>query len=298
MDVAITGSSGLIGTALMRRLRDVGHNPVPVTRSGDTGIHWDPARHEIDAPSLEGIGAVVHLAGEGIAEGRWTSQQKRLIGDSRVEGTTLLAKTLAGLTRPPSVLLSGSAIGYYGDRGDEHLDETSPPGSGFLADVCVRWEGSAAPAAEAGIRVAYLRTGIVLTAEGGVLKRLLPLYRMGVGGKLGSGGQYMSWIGIDDEVGIICWLLDHEVAGPVNLTAPNPVRNSEFNKVMGRVLRRPSFLPVPKFAPRLLMGGQLADDLLFASACIAPRALQSSGYPFSHPMLDDALRATLGQPGS
>ncbi len=295
MDVAITGSSGLIGSALVPHLRAAGHNPVAVTRSGDKGIRWDPARGEIDAASLEGIGAVVHLAGEGIAEKRWTAQQKQRILNSRVEGTTLLAKTLAGLNRPPATLLSGSAVGYYGDRGDEPLTESSPPGTGFLAQVSVRWEESTAAAREAGIRVALLRTGAVLSAEGGVLKKLVPLYRLGVGGRLGSGQQYMSWIGINDEVAIIGWLLDHDIAGPVNLTAPSPVRNAEFNKAMGAVLRRPSLLPVPKLAPRLLVGRELADQLLFASARVLPEAVQARGYRFVHPTLDVALNALIGR---
>jgi hypothetical protein len=298
MEVAITGSTGLIGTALSKELTAAGHRVVPVTRHGDQGIHWDPARQEIDAASLEGMDVVVHLAGEGIADHRWTEQQKGLILSSRVDGTTLLAETLAGLARPPRALLSGSAIGYYGDRGDEVLDESAPQGEGFLAGVAAAWEAGTAAAEEAGIRVVHLRTGIVLATEGGVLKKMLPLYKLGLGGKLGSGQQYMSWISLADEVGIIAWLLgpepEHAVAGPVNLTAPNPVTNAEFNEALGRALHRPKFLSVPKFGPKLLLGGQLAEELLFEGARVLPEAIQASGYQFVHPTIDLALNALLG----
>ncbi len=295
MEIAITGSSGLIGTALRGELVAAGHRVVPVTRRGNEGIHWDPARQEIDAASLEGMDAVVHLAGEGIADHRWTDEQKGLILRSRVEGTTLLAKTLAGLTRPPKALLSGSAIGYYGDRGDEAVVESSARGTGFLADVAAQWEASTAPAEAAGIQVVHLRTGIVLARQGGVLKKMLPLYKLGLGGKLGSGQQYMSWISLADEIGIIAWLLqpEHRRAGPVNLTAPNPVTNAEFNEAVGRALHRPKFLSVPKFGPKLLLGGQLAAELLFEGARVLPEAIQTSGYQFAHPTIEKALKDLL-----
>jgi uncharacterized protein (TIGR01777 family) len=289
MQIAITGASGLIGTALSVHLRAEGHDPVPITRSGSEGIHWDPAEGEIDAAALEGIDAVVHLAGEGIAEKRWTDEQKRRIVDSRVDGTTLLARTLASLDRPPAVLLSGSAIGYYGDRGDAELVETSGPGDDFLADVVQRWEGATAAASEAGIRVAHLRTGIVLTREGGVLGKVLPLYKLGLGGKLGSGRQYMSWVSMDDEVGIITWLLTADVAGPVNLTGPVPVTNAEFTEAVGAALHRPTFLPVPAFGPKLLLGAELATALLFSSARVLPAAAEAAGYEFRHRTIDAAL---------
>lgn len=293
MDVAITGASGLIGTALTARLESAGHKVVAVTRSGDGGIHWDPAKGEIDAPAFEGVGAVVHLAGEGIGEKRWSDEQKRKILDSRVEGTALLSRTLAGLSRPPAVLLSGSAIGYYGDRGDERLTEASRPGEGFLSDVTVAWERATEPAEQAGLRVVHLRTGIVLSPKGGALAKMLPLYKAGLGGKLGSGKQHMSWISLDDEVGAIAWLLDQPVSGPVNLTAPGPVRNEDFNKALGKALHRPSFLAVPKFGPKLLLGSELAEGLLFASAQVFPEALEKHGYEFAHATLGAALDAVL-----
>ena len=293
MDIAITGSSGLIGTALSRQLTADGHRVIPVTRSGSTGIHWDPAAGIIDAAALEGIDAVVHLAGEGIAEKRWTDAQKARILDSRVDGTTLLARTLASLDRPPGVLLSGSAIGYYGDRGAAELTEQSGPGDDFLADVVTAWEGATAEAEAAGIRVVHLRTGIVLSTDGGVLGKLLPLYKLGLGGKLGGGHQYMSWISIDDEVGIISWLLANEVAGAVNLTGPEPVTNRDFTKALGTQLGRPTFLTVPSFGPKLLLGGELAQGLLFSSARVRPAVAQAEGYEFQHPTIADAFAALL-----
>lgn len=293
MDIAITGSTGLIGTALTGRLESDGHRVVPVTRSGSHGIHWDPARGEIDAAAFEGIGAVVNLAGEGIAEKRWSEEQKQKIFDSRVEGTTLLAKTLAGLNRPPSVLLSGSAVGYYGERGDQTLTEGAPAGGGFLAEVCVAWERATEAAEQSGIRVAHLRTGMVLSTKGGALPKMLRLYKLGLGGKLGSGRQQMSWITIDDEVGAIAWLVDHPISGAVNLTAPQPVTNQEFNHALGQAVHRPTLLPVPKFGPKLLLGAELAEGLLFTSARVVPDALTKSGYPFAHPTLPEALAAVL-----
>lgn len=289
MDIAITGSTGLIGTALTRALTAEGHRVIPVTRSGSTGIHWDPAAGVIDGASLEGVDAVVHLAGEGIAEKRWTDAQKARILDSRVDGTTLLARTLASLNRPPSVLLSGSAIGFYGDRGAAELTETSSSGDDFLAHVVRSWEGATAEAEAAGIRVAHLRTGIVLSTEGGVLGKLLPLYRLGLGGKLGGGQQYMSWVSMEDEVGIISWLLTNDVAGPVNLTGPVPVTNAEFTKALGTQLGRPTFLAVPSFGPKLLLGGELAQGLLFSSARVLPAVAEAAGYEFRHRTIADAF---------
>jgi len=298
MDIAVTGASGLIGSRLVDTLTADGHRPVRLVRRdprpGEDAVRWDPAAGEIDAASLEGIEAVVHLAGEGIAEKRWSAEQKRRILDSRVQGTTLLATALAGLQRRPSVLLSGSAIGFYGDRGDEELTESSSPGDIFLADVCRAWEAATAPAEQAGIRVAHLRTGIVLDRNGGALAKTLPLFRLGLGGRLGSGRQWWSWIGIDDEVGAIRFLLDAEVSGPVNLTAPAPVTNAEFTKVLGRVLGRPTALPVPAFGPKLLLGAELAEQLLFTSARVLPGVLESAGYQFSAPDLEGALRKELG----
>jgi uncharacterized protein (TIGR01777 family) len=299
MKVAVTGSSGLIGTALLASLRGDGHEVLPVVRGGSVSgsagpvARWDVDRGEIDAAALEGVDAVVHLAGEGIAEKRWSDEQRRRVLESRSKGTALLAGALAGLTTKPAVLLSGSAIGFYGDRGDEVLTETSPPGTGFLTEVCLAWEAATAPAQDAGIRVAHLRTGIVLDRKGGALAKMLPLFRFGLGGKMGNGRQWWSWITLADEIGAIRFLLDHDVAGAVNLTAPAPATNAELAKAIGRAMHRPSFLPVPKLGPKLLLGRELADALLFGSQRVEPEVLSTAGYPFRHPRLDEALAAVL-----
>ena len=300
MDVAISGSSGLIGTALVAALTDAGHRPVRLVRREPSGdeIRWDPDGGSIDAASLEGIGGVVHLAGAGIGDHRWTDEYKLEILRSRTKSTVLLAGALADLGKPPSVLVSGSAIGFYGDRGDELLDETSPVGTGFLPEVCVAWEAATVAAEEAGIRVAHIRTGIVLSGQGGALKKQLPLFKVGAGGKLGSGRQWQSWISIEDEVGAILHLLAADVRGAVNLTAPNPVRNAEFTKTLAGVLGRPSFLPIPSFGPKLLLGSELADNLLFAGQRVSPTVLEGTGYEFRHPTLEVALRAVLGKPAA
>jgi len=297
MRIAITGSSGLVGSALVRSLEADDHTAVRVLRSaGGAGtVAWDIDRGEIDAAGLEGLDGVVHLAGEGIADKRWTDEQKAKIKDSRTRGTTLLAGALAGLTTKPPVLVSGSAIGFYGNRGDEQLTEESGPGAGFLTEVVEAWEAATATAEAAGIRVAKIRTGIVLDADGGVLHRLAGLARFGLLGKLGSGRQWMSWISLADEVGAIRFLLDHEVGGPVNLTAPTPVTNAVFTKALGRVLRRPTVLPVPSFGPKLLVGRELAQTLLFDGQRVLPEVLQDAGYEFEHTDLEPTLRAILGQ---
>jgi uncharacterized protein (TIGR01777 family) len=300
MDIAVTGASGLIGTAVSAALRADGHRVVPVVRrpvaEGERAVRWDPTSGMIDRVALEGIDAVVHLAGAGIGDARWSDERKREILESRTRGTAVLTEALADLDQKPSVLVSGSAIGYYGDRGDEVLTEGSAPGDIFLSEVCVAWEAAAAPAIEAGIRVPFIRTGIVLSAHGGALKRTLPLFKAFVGGRLGSGRQWWSWISIDDEVASIRWLLDHDIAGPVNLTAPEPVTNAEFTKTLGRVLGRPTVLPVPAFGPKLLLGGELAEQLLFASQRVLPTVLEEQNFPFAHRDLDTALRAVLGRP--
>ena len=299
MDVAVTGSTGLIGTALCRRLEADGHTVVRVVRrpvaAGEAALRWDPEAGTIDAASLEGIGAVVHLAGAGIGDKRWTPERKRVILESRTTGTALLAGTVAGLTRPPDVLVSGSAIGFYGDRGDEVLTEQSGPGDDFLAGICTAWEAATHPAADAGIRVATIRTGIVLSVDGGALAKLLPLFKLGLGGRFGSGRQWWSWITLDDEVGAILHLLDHPVSGPVNLTAPHPDTNAGLTKALGHVLGRPSFLAVPAFGPKLVVGGELAEALLFTSARVLPTVLESSGFTFAHPDVESALRHVLGR---
>ncbi len=295
MRVAITGSSGLIGSALARSLESDGHTAVLVVRSGGGAgtVRWDIERGHIDALGLEGLDGVVHLAGEGIAEKRWTDEQKAKILNSRVRGTTLLATTLAALDAKPPVLVSGSAIGIYGNRGDEQLTEASVAGSGFLAEVVTAWEAAAAPAEAAGVRVPKIRTGIVLDKDGGVLERLVGLARFGLLGKLGSGQQWMSWISLADEVAAIRFVLEHDVAGPVNLTAPAPVTNAVFTKTLGRVLKRPTFLPVPSFGPKLLVGAELAQALLYDGQRVLPDVLLEAGFEFRHTDLEPALRAML-----
>jgi len=297
MRVAVTGSHGLIGSALVPRLTTAGHHVVRVVRgaTGSGEIGWDPAAGRLEPADLEGVDAVIHLAGVGIADGRWSDARKARIVASRVEGTELLARTLAGMDRKPSVLLSASAIGYYGDRGTEELTEESPPGTGFLADVCRRWEDATSAAGDAGVRVVHLRTGIVLSTGGGALKKQLPLFRLGIGGRLGGGSQYTSWIAVEDEVGAIEFALTAEsLRGAANLTAPHPVTNAQFTATLGRVLRRPTFLAVPAFALRAVMGGELADEMLLAGQRVLPRALERAGYDFTRPDLEGALRALLG----
>ena len=302
MKIAISGASGLIGTALARSLDLDGHEVIPLVRrpvaEGEAAVQWDPDAGTIDADALEGVDAVVHLAGAGIGDHRWTDDYKRQILESRTKGTDLLARTLAGLDRPPAAMVSGSAIGIYGDTGDDAVTEDGPHGRDFLADVCERWEASAAPAAEGGIRVAHVRTGIVLSPHGGALSKLLPLFRLGVGGRMGSGRQWWSWISIDDEVGVIRWLLENEVTGPVNVTAPEPVTNAELTRVLGDVLHRPTFVPVPSFGPKLILGGELADSLLFTSQRVLPGVLTDGHYPYAHPTLEGALRAMLDRPAA
>lgn len=300
MDIAVTGASGLIGSRLVHELISDGHRVLRLVRpgssrhdtSGTDDAEWDPVAGTIDAAALEGIDAVVHLAGQGIADKRWTAAQKDLIMSSRKRGTTLLAETLAALSTRPGVLLSGSAIGYYGDTGDRPTDESGPAGSDFPARVCVEWERSAAAAAAAGIRVAFLRSGIVLDDSGGALSKQLPFFRFGLGGRSGSGRQYQSWITLRDEVAAIQFLLTAELSGPVNLTAPEPVTNGEFAKTLGKVLGRPTTV-IPMIGPRLLYGRELADSLLLTSQRIIPGALQSAGFGFTDRTLQDGLRAIL-----
>jgi uncharacterized protein (TIGR01777 family) len=296
MDIAITGSSGLIGSELVRQLSARGDRWVRVVRRAPASsdeIRWDPAAGTIDAAGLEGVDAVVNLAGENIAARRWSDAQKARIVDSRVKGTTLLASTLASAQKPPLALVSGSAIGFYGSRGDEALDERSPRGSGFLSDLVHQWEGAAHLAQEAGIRVAFARTGLVLSKEEGALVPLLRLFRLGLGGRLGPGTQWWSWITLEDEVRAIVHLIDHDITGPANLVSPEPVTNAAFTKALASALHRPAFLPVPSFGPKLVMGSELADELIFASQRIAPMVLVDSGFIFSHHELSEALDSVL-----
>ena len=295
MKIVISGASGLIGTQLVTTLKLSGHEVVQlVRRSAAAGqIMWDPKSGKLDPASLEGCDAVIHLSGAGIGDKRWSDAYRREILVSRTATTLLLANTIASLQRKPSVFLSGSAIGIYGARGDEQLTETSAHGTGFLADVCEQWEAAAKPAIDAGVRTVFLRTGIVLSPKGGALKKLLPLFRLGVGGKFGNGKQWQSWISMDDEVASIIHLLTANVSGAVNLTAPQPVTNAEFTKVLARVVKRPAIVPVPTFAPKILLGGELADALLFTGQRVMPQALTASGYVFKHSTLESALRSLL-----
>lgn len=297
MKVLISGSHGLVGGALVKSLTTNGHECIRLVRHGRTvgapEVEWHPEKGLIDKEQLEGIEAVVHLAGENIAEGRWTSEKKRAILESRVNGTVLLSETLATLKRPPAVFLSASAIGYYGNRGDELLTETSAPGSDFLAHVCQEWEKATTPAAEQGIRTVLARFGIILAEKGGALAKMLTPFQMGIGGRIGDGKQWMSWIALDDVVSAIQFMLhDQFVNGPVNFVAPNPVRNADFTKALGSVLARPTFLPVPAFGVRLAFG-EMADALLLASQKVEPAVLKARGFAFSWPRLELTLKHLL-----
>ncbi len=296
MKVLVTGATGLIGTALCDALRERDDLAIAITRGrhGPGELSWDPERGELEADRLEGADAIVHLAGESIGNARWTPETKRRILESRTKGTTLLAKTVASLVDPPRVLVSGSAIGYYGDRGDDVLTEESVPGGGFLSDVAVRWEESVAAADQAGIRTVRVRTGIVLAREGGALARLLLPFKLGLGGRIGSGRQWMSWIALEDEVGAILHAIDHEdVIGAMNATAPNPVTNRDFTETLGHVLNRPTKVPTPLTALKLRYGDELVRELLCYSQRVEPHVLHETGYTFRHPRLADALHAAL-----
>ncbi|MFT3879895.1 MAG: TIGR01777 family oxidoreductase [Gemmatales bacterium] len=303
MKIAITGSSGLVGTVLVPFLLTGGHQVIRLVRKPatspltdvTTSILWNPDKGELNASDLEGIDAVINLAGEGIADKRWTDERKKRIIDSRIKGTTLLAKTLAGMKQPPKVFFSASAIGYYPPSGDTPLTESTPAGSGFLPEVCKAWEAATKPAEDTGIRTVHGRIGIVLSAKGGALAAQLPLFRWGVAGRLGSGKQYTPWIEIDDLVGAMHFcLLNDTIRGAVNLTAPGIVTNQEFTKTLGQVLHRPTILPAPAWALRLALG-EMADALLLASLKVIPERLQQAGYVFHYPQLEPALHHLLGR---
>lgn len=298
--IAITGATGLIGSALARSLRADGHTVRPLVRrpTDDPGaIRWDPAAGTIDAEALVGVDAVVHLAGAGIGDKRWSPARKREILESRTRGTALIARTMAEMATPPTTFVSGSAIGFYGTRGDEVLTEDSAPGDDFVAGVVLAWEDAARPAVEAGIRTVFVRTALVLAPDGGILSRLALPFRFFVGGRLGSGRQWMSWITLDDEVAAIRFVLERDdLSGPVNLAAPQPVTNAEMATAIGAALHRPSAIPVPAFAPRLALGREMADSLLFASQRVQPTVLTEAGFAFTHPDLSGALAAVLGRP--
>ena len=298
MNILLTGSHGFIGSALIDVLKERGDHVVRLVRGpsrpSSPDPAWDPVAYQIDENRLEGFDGVIHLAGESLVARRWTPAQKTRIRDSRINGTRLLAGALGRLSRPPRVLLSASAVGYYGDRGDEILREESPPGTGFLAELCQQWEAATEPARRAGIRVVHLRTGLVLSSTGGVLARILPIFRLGLGGPLGSGRQYMSWVAIDDVCGAVLHLLANTtVAGPVNLVAPHPVTNREFTAALGLALSRPTRFAVPAAVLRVVFG-EMADEALLASARAEPARLRASGYSFQFPDLSGVFFALFG----
>lgn len=290
MRVALTGASGLIGGALVPHLRAQGHDVLRLVRrtsGAPDEVTWDPMGGTVDVAGLEGVDAVVHLAGAGVGDHRWTDSYKATIRDSRSVGTATLATALASMDRRPSVLVSGSAIGFYGDTGDTAVDETAPAGSGFLADVVVAWEAAAQPARDAGIRVVHPRTGLVVAGRGGAWAKLWPLVRLGVAGKFGSGRQWWSFISLRDELAALTYLIDQPFEGPVNLTAPNPVTNAEMTKAMGQLLRRPTVLPVPAKAMQIALG-EFSSEVL-GSVRVLPRRLVEAGFEFQDPTIDKAL---------
>jgi uncharacterized protein len=292
MRVLVSGASGLVGNALREKLVGRGERVEALVRApAADGVHWDPSSGRFDAVAAEGADAVVHLAGESVASGRWNAARKAAIYQSRVAGTRLLATGLASCARRPNVLVAASAIGFYGSRGDEEVTEASASGAGFLAEVCRDWESAAEPAANAGIRVVHVRIGLVLSRSGGALGQMLPAFRLGLGGKLGDGRQWMSWITLHDLVRVIELALgDSSVRGPLNAVAPAPVRNAEFTERLASALARPALLPVPAFALRLALG-EMADEMLLASTRVVPKALNDRGFRFDHSTLDEALRA-------
>lgn len=296
--IAISGSSGLIGSQLAAFLTTGGHTVYRLVRRApiieQNEIYWNPQTGKIDERLLDGLDAVVHLAGEGIASRRWTEEQKLVIRKSRTDGTHLIAEALAKLDNKPRVLISASATGFYGDRGDEELSENAAKGKGFLSDVCYAWESSATPALDAGIRVVHPRIGIVLTPQGGALAKMLPAFQFGVAGPLGDGAMFMSWISLDDLIGVLCvCIFNDSLHGPINAVSPNPVTNLSFTKTLGSVLNRPTLLPAPKFAIKVALG-ELGTSLLLQSAKVIPTQLNTADYKFHHPTLEQALREELG----
>ncbi len=295
--VLITGASGLVGSALTSRLTHEGFAAIPLLRTDTSAtsksVSWNPHTGEISLPKKTAIDAVVHLAGESIASGRWTSAKKRLLWDSRIKPTKLLCESLGARDPKPLVLISASAVGYYGNRHDESLNEQSSSGSGFLAELGEAWEKATGPATKAGIRVVNLRIGIVLSKKGGALAKMLPAFKFGLGGPLGSGQQYMSWIALEDLLSIILFTIKNEnIRGPINATSPNPVTNKEFTKILAKTVHRPAIFPVPRFALKILFG-QMADEALLAGQRVLPQKLTEVGFQFNYPNLTDALAATL-----
>lgn len=296
MKVLVTGSSGLIGQELVAELGRRGHEVTRLVRRPAAGAgeaSWDPAAGTIEEDKLEGHDGLVHLAGVGIGDRRWSDEHKKAVLDSRVLGTALLARTLAHLRRPPGVFVSGSAVGYYGYESDQVVTESDPKGAGFLADTVAAWEEAAAGA---GVRTVLLRSGVVLTAKGGALKKQLPAFKLGIGGKLGTGRQWLSWISLEDEVaGILHLLTTGSAEGPVNVTSPQPVTNADFTATLARVLKRPALMPVPTPALYALFGREMTTEMLLGGQRVLPEALDASGFTFAHPGLEDALRHTLGR---
>lgn len=297
MKILISGSTGLIGSALTSCFKERGYEVVRLVRSealmGDNTILWDPEHRELKLEQFEGFDVVVNLAGENISSGRWSDKKKQKIRDSRVFGTHMLAELLARLQTPPKVFISASAIGYYGNRGDEIMTEESPAGKGFLSEVCQKWEEAANAAKNAGIRVVKLRIGVVLSTKGGALQKMLTPFKLGLGGIIGSGKQYMSWIAIDDVVGAVLYSINTDsLKGPVNAVSPQPETNYRFTKTLGKVLKRPTIFPLPAFVARFMLG-EMADELLLSSTRVEPKSLIDSGYSFLYPELKHALKHLL-----
>jgi uncharacterized protein len=293
MRVLVSGASGFVGSAVCRGLRDRGDGVERLVREGGDGVLWDPKTGRFDSTAAEGADAVVHLAGENVFSGRWNEERKAAIRDSRVTGTRLLSEGLAQLKRPPRVIACASAVGFYGDSGDVEQSEEGPPGRGFLADVCRDWESACTPAVKRGIRVANLRIGLVLSTQGGALRKMLPVFRLGLGGRIGDGRQWMSWITLDDLVRVVEHvLLDDTLAGAVNAVAPHPVRNEEFTHALARVLGRPAVLPVAAVVLRLALG-EMADELLLSGTRAVPTRLCERGFRFEHAQIEPALHALL-----
>lgn len=307
MHIVITGASGLIGSSLAPRLSASGHRVSRLVRvrgghggardggaAGGEAIPWDPESGVLDPSSLAGVDAIVHLSGESIAGGPWSKKRRERIRNSRIRTTRLLAETLAQISPRPGALVTASAVGYYGSRGEDTLTEASGPGTGFLADLCRDWEAASMPAQDAGVRVTRLRTAPVLSAKGGMLAAILPIFRLGLGGRLGNGRQWMSWISLDDHLSIIERALeDSSMRGSIIAASPEPVRNAAFTKALGRAVRRPTILPAPEFALRMALGRSRAEELLLASQRVTPAALLACGFRFEHPELEEALRAVL-----
>ncbi len=310
MHLLVSGSSGLIGTALVDaalargdtvtrlvRASSPGRGGPP--RAGTTDAAWEPDTGYVDKDALDAAGpvdGVVHLAGAGVGDRRWNADRKRVIRESRTRGTGLIARTVAGLDPRPRVLVSASAVGYYGDRGGDVLDEGEPAGAGFLAEVCAAWEAATAPAVDAGVRTVTVRTGIVLSRTGGALARQLPLFKLGVGGRIGSGRQYRSWITLEDEVAVLLRCLDDgALSGPVNATAPAPATDARLAEAIGAALHRPAVLPVPSIALAVVLGSEMATDMVLASQRALPTRLTDAGFTFRHPELDEAVRSVIGR---